>query len=235
MSEQMAVRRISASASLSCLQSHSARASLSGRDSALSSRSCWPGVRPRVVHPVGLQQIVGVNQADHILKIAMLGLVVPVLDQRHTAKIMRLHAHRRFKARLRQRGLSICQHVAVGVHLHAVARQLPVRQAHLHVAHAQQRPVFHAVVVDHEGAARVQTGGAGTGALIGIEQLHALAADTGGARQLRVHAVDGAAAIGAQQRRKRLLLPGRLVAHRIADQITRRHRGDIARVGMRQP
>ena len=101
--------------------------------------------------------------------------------------------------------------------------------------HAEDRPVFHGVVVHHESVSRVRLTDARHGLFIGIVHFHALAVNRRVCRQFAVHAARRAAAQAVQQHGKALPFAVSRILNGLARQIAAGHRHNISRQIMAEP
>ena len=186
-----------------------------------------------VVHAVGLQLVVGVDQRNHPLEVAALIFIVPVFHQRHAAEEVDLALHLG-KLRHRQILCIVFGDQPVGHHPHPK----PVRAASLlqlrRDVHAEQRRHIVGVLIYHERIGRGERRRVGRCVRIHVHVLNAPAVDRRVVRVLHVHRIHAAAGVQIHNRIQRLR--GCAVAHRVgrglADQITGRHGGDVPPEGV---
>ena len=187
-----------------------------------------------VVDPVGLEAVVGVDEGQHALEVAALVLAVPVFDHRNAAEKVPLAAFDWADvARARRAKVD---DLPFGADLDAPAVLRAVVAQPRAQADAEERAVFDGVVVDDERQPRVQRGGARPGLGVGEHQLDAPPVEAGLPRELDVDAVDRAEAVVFQHAVERgLLRLRRGILDRVAGQIPRGQRADVARKVVREP
>ena len=182
-----------------------------------------------IVHAVALQQIVGVNQRQHALKIAALAGVVPVFGQGHRAEVV----GDGFKRLADGGGLgaAIAGDQAIGVHVYAQPCAIAAQVGFIAHIHAKQRARQLVVAVHHKGVAGIDGDAARARVFIGIAQLCRAAEHALLHGQLRVHR-------GRIARPQRLAQAFDLVAGIIlipdgaADQVARGHIADIGGIAV---
>ena len=185
-----------------------------------------------VVHPVGFQHVVSINQGQHRPHIPGLLIVVPVFDQGHPPEIMGHAGLGLAQQQAGKAGGPVSQPLGGGIYLGLIAAGGSAFIGDGVKMHPEQGIGAYIVGIDHKGAQRIQRGGPGLGLRVAVNHLHAPAIQRRLPGQLHIHP----GYIGVFIRPAQGVRPVAfaLIGHRCAHQICRGNIHDVPGIAVGQ-